>query len=121
MNPTARPALPPPATADPLLEWRREFPTVEATLHFASHTLGAMPRGVTDALTRYAQTWTLRGIRAVCHLARAGHLIRRLGPLVVEGVRVAVDRVSRTAYGATDATEPASEAHQSPKPEKSGP
>jgi kynureninase len=63
VNPTARPALPPPVTADPLLEWRREFPTVEATLHFASHTLGAMPRGVTDALTRYAQEWTLRGIR----------------------------------------------------------
>ncbi len=64
MNPTAKPAIPPPSTTDPLLEWRREFPTVEATLHFASHTLGAMPRGVTDALSRYAQMWTMRGIRA---------------------------------------------------------
>src|SRR5439155_24411317 len=44
------PTVPHTATADPLLEWRREFPTVEATLHFASHTLGAMPRGVEDAL-----------------------------------------------------------------------
>ena len=43
---------------------RREFPTVEATLHFASHTLGAMPRGVADALARYARVWTMRGIRA---------------------------------------------------------
>lgn len=53
-----------PAVADPLLEWRSEFPTVEVTLHFASHTLGAMPRGVEDALRGYAQRWKLRGIRA---------------------------------------------------------
>jgi len=52
------------AVPDPLLEWRREFPTVEATLHFASHTLGAMPRGVEDALRRYAHLWMARGIRA---------------------------------------------------------
>lgn len=56
--------MPPPTTSDPLLEWRREFPSVEATLHFASHTLGAMPRGVEDALRRYAQAWAARGIRA---------------------------------------------------------
>jgi kynureninase len=49
---------------DPLLEWRAEFPTVEATLHFASHTLGAMPRGVEEALRRYAQQWKALGIRA---------------------------------------------------------
>jgi kynureninase len=49
---------------DPLLEWRAEFPTVEATLHFASHTLGAMPRGVEDALRRYTHLWRSRGIRA---------------------------------------------------------
>jgi len=51
-------------TADPLLEWRREFPTVERTLHFASHTLGAMPRGVEEALRRYAEAWKTHGIRA---------------------------------------------------------
>ena len=34
------------AAADPLLEYRRHFPSVERTLHFASHTLGAMPAGV---------------------------------------------------------------------------
>lgn len=49
---------------DPLLEWRPEFPTVEATLHFASHTLGAMPRGVEEALRRYLHLWMSRGIRA---------------------------------------------------------
>ena len=49
---------------DPLLAWREEFPTVEATLHFASHTLGAMPRGVEEALRRYTHLWRARGIRA---------------------------------------------------------
>ena len=49
---------------DPLLEWRVEFPTVESTLHFISHSLGAMPRGVEEALRRYAHTWKARGIRA---------------------------------------------------------
>jgi kynureninase len=49
---------------DPLLEWRGEFPTVEATLHFISHSLGAMPRGVEESLRQYAQTWKARGIRA---------------------------------------------------------
>jgi kynureninase len=49
---------------DPLLEWRREFPTVESTLHFVSHSLGAMPRGVEDALARYAREWRTLGVRA---------------------------------------------------------
>jgi kynureninase len=53
-----------PVSADPLLEWRREFPTLEHTLHFISHSLGAMPRGVDDALATYARTWRERGIRA---------------------------------------------------------
>ncbi|TMQ69021.1 MAG: aminotransferase class V-fold PLP-dependent enzyme [Candidatus Eisenbacteria bacterium] len=53
-----------PASDDALLEWRREFPTVEATLHFISHSLGAMPRGVEESLRQYAQTWKARGIRA---------------------------------------------------------
>ena len=58
--------MPPPQTtaADPLLEWRREFPTTEATLHFISHSLGAMPRGAEASLAEYAATWRLRGIRA---------------------------------------------------------
>jgi kynureninase len=51
-------------SADPLLEWRREFPTLEHTLHFISHSLGAMPRGVEDALAGYARLWRERGIRA---------------------------------------------------------
>lgn len=54
----------PSVTHDPLLEWRSEFPTVESTLHFVSHSLGAMPRGVEEALRLYAHTWKSRGIRA---------------------------------------------------------
>ncbi len=49
---------------DTLTEWRPEFPTVEATLHFISHSLGAMPRGAEEALRRYAQSWKARSIRA---------------------------------------------------------
>jgi kynureninase len=52
------------AIQDPLVEWRDEFPTVEATLHFISHSLGAMPRGVEESLRRFAQAWKARGIRA---------------------------------------------------------
>ena len=51
-------------TGDELVEWRSEFPTLETTLHFISHSLGAMPRGVEDALRLYAHTWKTRGIRA---------------------------------------------------------
>src|SRR5262249_10487367 len=50
--------------ADPLLALRPEFPTLETTLHCASHTLGAMPRGVEAALARYADEWRRHGIRA---------------------------------------------------------
>jgi kynureninase len=60
VTPTRTPA----AGHDPLVAWRSEFPTVEATLHFVSHSLGAMPRGAEEALRRYAQTWKARGIRA---------------------------------------------------------
>ncbi len=49
---------------DPLRRWRGEFPTLETSLHFISHSLGAMPRGVEDALAHYARMWQTRGIRA---------------------------------------------------------
>lgn len=52
------------ASDDPLLELRAEFPSLEHVLHFISHSLGAMPRGVEAELARYARTWSERGIRA---------------------------------------------------------
>lgn len=58
MNPTAA------GTDDRLLGWREEFPTLEHTLHFISHSLGAMPRGAEAALVEYARVWRTRSIRA---------------------------------------------------------
>jgi len=55
---------PGPPADDELLAWRSEFPTVEATLHFISHSLGAMPRAAEESLRGYAHTWKARGIRA---------------------------------------------------------
>lgn len=49
---------------DRLLDWRSEFPTVEATLFFISHSLGAMPRDAETSLRQYAHTWRDRSIRA---------------------------------------------------------
>ncbi len=51
-------------TQDPLLTYREEFPTLERMLHFISHSLGAMPRGVFGSLERYASEWSERGVRA---------------------------------------------------------
>ena len=50
--------------ADPLLVHRGRFPILERALHFASHTLGAMPAEVETSLADYARTWNTRGIRA---------------------------------------------------------
>src|ERR1700726_4934694 len=49
---------------DPLLEWRKEFPVLDQTVHLISHSLGAMPRRTRDRLNEYADIWTTRGIRA---------------------------------------------------------
>jgi kynureninase len=49
---------------DDLLNWRKEFPTLETTVHMISHSLGAMPRRAYDRLQEYAETWATRGIRA---------------------------------------------------------
>lgn len=54
----------PAGPADPLLAWRARFPSLERTLHFASHTLGAMPAEAADDLADYARAWADRGIRA---------------------------------------------------------
>ena len=49
---------------DELLAWRREFPILERTTYMISHSLGAMPRGVEDAMREFTGTWAARGIRA---------------------------------------------------------
>jgi len=49
---------------DDLLRYRSEFPILERTTYLISNSLGAMPRGVYDAMHSYADTWATRGVRA---------------------------------------------------------
>jgi kynureninase len=50
--------------SDDLLRYRPEFPILARTNYMISNSLGAMPRGVYDALHAYADTWATRGVRA---------------------------------------------------------
>jgi len=50
--------------ADDLLRHRSEFPILERTTYLISNSLGAMPRGVYDAMKSYADSWAERGVRA---------------------------------------------------------
>jgi kynureninase len=50
--------------ADPLLDWRSEFPVLDKTVYLISHSLGAMPRRTRDRLNEYADVWSTRSIRA---------------------------------------------------------
>ena len=50
--------------SDDLLRYRVEFPVLERTTYMISNSLGAMPRGVFDAMHDYAHTWDTRGVRA---------------------------------------------------------
>ena len=49
---------------DDLLRYRSQFPILERTTYLISNSLGAMPRGVYDAMHNYAETWATRGVRA---------------------------------------------------------
>src|SRR5437016_295517 len=49
---------------DDLLRYRSQFPILERTTYLISNSLGAMPRGVYDAMKNYADTWATRGVRA---------------------------------------------------------
>ena len=49
---------------DELLDWRKEFPILETTIHMISHSLGAMPRRAYERMREYAEAWSTRGIRA---------------------------------------------------------
>src|SRR5579872_4520161 len=50
--------------SDDLLRFRSEFPILERATYLISNSLGAMPRGVYDAMKGYADTWATRGVRA---------------------------------------------------------
>jgi kynureninase len=49
---------------DDLLKWRSEFPILHCSTYLISNSLGAMPRGVYDAMRGYADSWAERGVRA---------------------------------------------------------
>ena len=49
---------------DELLSYRAEFPILGNTTYLISNSLGAMPRGVYNALKDYAEVWATRGVRA---------------------------------------------------------
>ncbi len=51
-------------THDPLLQWRDEFPILSRCNYLISNSLGAMPRGVYEALQTYADTWAGQGVSA---------------------------------------------------------
>ncbi len=44
--------------------WRPEFPILATKTYLASHTLGAMPRSVPDALREYTDLWAIQGVVA---------------------------------------------------------
>ena len=50
--------------SDDLLRYRSEFPILDRTTYMISNSLGAMPRGVYEAMHAYAETWATRGVRA---------------------------------------------------------
>jgi kynureninase len=50
--------------ADPLLGFRKHFPTLGSCTYLISNSLGAMPEGAADDLEEYARSWRERGVRA---------------------------------------------------------
>ncbi len=47
-----------------LLALRGQFPILERSVYMNSNSLGAMPRGVFNAMESFASTWATRGVRA---------------------------------------------------------
>lgn len=50
--------------ASDLLSYRSRFPILAETTYLVSHSLGAMSTDTAEALNRYAETWSTRGVRA---------------------------------------------------------
>lgn len=53
-----------PASRDPLLAFRGDFPILAETNYLVSNSLGAMPRGVPDRMADYVDAWAGQGVRA---------------------------------------------------------
>lgn len=50
--------------SDELLEFRKEFPTLERTTYLIANSLGPMPRSVPGRLAEYAAEWGTFGVKA---------------------------------------------------------
>jgi kynureninase len=50
--------------APSLLSWRSQFPILDTCTYLVSHSLGAMPARARTYLTRFADEWDHRGVRA---------------------------------------------------------
>jgi kynureninase len=50
--------------SDDLLRYRSEFPILSETTYLISNSLGAMPKGVYEAMRGYADMWATRGVKA---------------------------------------------------------
>ena len=49
---------------DPLLAKRSEFPILSKCTYLVSNSLGAMPAGVRERLTEFADDWASQGVVA---------------------------------------------------------
>lgn len=49
---------------DPLLVWRKEFPTLQHSNYLISNSLGAMPSSVRNRMLEYAEFWETKGVHA---------------------------------------------------------
>src|SRR5262245_66249240 len=77
---------------DSLLRYRGEFPILETTTYLISNSLGAMPRGVTDAMREYTEMWARRGVRAWAD--RWWMLAREVGDEIAELMDASAGSVS---------------------------
>jgi kynureninase len=50
--------------ADPLLDYRAQFPILSRTNYLISNSLGAVPAAVSQSLQSYYELWATRGVRA---------------------------------------------------------
>lgn len=76
-----------PASRDPLLAFRDEFPILAKTSYLVSNSLGPMPRTVPERLAEYARDWGELGVKAWTRgwWERPVHVGNEIAPLINAG------------------------------------
>lgn len=76
-----------PASRDPLLAFRGEFPILAKTSYLVSNSLGPMPRTVPERLAEYARDWGELGVKAWTRgwWERPVHVGNEIAPLINAG------------------------------------